>query len=177
MPIGVHATAREQARLAEERVADRLDAPGRPGRTVLQHWRNLRTGAVSVAVLFFDARVRQAVGTRYLAAAVADQRLNLQDAEPVVVGEETTPAGTLVTLEAYEADSPPGRYSYLLRRRDGRWLVVFDTLTQSTLEGHPQKRFHDSLDPDAGGPSARAAGASAAERYITVAFTLANGEP
>ena len=89
------------------------------------------------------------------------------------MGEEATPAGTLVTLEAYKGDSPPARYSYLLRRRDGRWLVVFDTLTQSALEGHARNHFWNSLGPKAGGPSARAAVASAAERHLIAVFTFA----
>jgi hypothetical protein len=134
---------------------------------VLELWRDLATADLHSAARFFDDRVRQAVRTRDFSRALADQRRDVEDAEPVVVGEEATPVGTLVTLEAYESDSPPTRYSYLLRRNDGRWLIVFDTLTQSALRGRVQNRTQSRLDPKPGRPSARAAsaGASAAERY------------
>jgi hypothetical protein len=159
---------REQARRAEERVAERLDALGPLGRTVLELWRYLRTGTVSSAVPLV-------AGRRSLAGAIAGQRPDLQDVSPVVVGEETRPLGTLGTLELYEPDSSPATYSYLLRRRKGRWIVIFDTLTQSALEAGAQKRLQNALGPKADRPSAPAVVAKtfAAERTAV----LQNGKP
>jgi hypothetical protein len=72
---------------------------------VLELSRYLPTGDLHSAVRFFDHRVQQAVRARDFSSALADQRRDVEDAEPVVVGEEATPVGTLVTLEAYESDS------------------------------------------------------------------------
>jgi hypothetical protein len=146
---------------------------------VLELRRYLPTGDLQSAVRFFDHRVRHAVRARDFSSALADQRRDVEDAEPLGVGEEATRFGTLVTLEAYESDSPPTRYSYLLRRHDGRWLIVFDTLTQSALRGRAQHHIQSRLDPKTGRSSARAAtaGPSAAERYGTAVLAFLGRGP
>jgi hypothetical protein len=58
---------------------------------VLELWRYLPTGDLHSAVRFFDHRVRQAVRARDFSSALADERRDVEDAEPVIVGEEATP--------------------------------------------------------------------------------------
>jgi len=44
-----------------------------------------------------------------------------------------TPAGSFVSVELLRADSPPERHSFSLRKRFGKWRIIYDTLLEAGL--------------------------------------------
>jgi len=172
-------TAKKAAERALKQTDEAFIRNGTAGRAVLDHWRRLKSGAVPVAVLGYDSKVRKRVGTAALAGALAFQQVDLANVEAVVTGIETTPKGQLVTVEVFRPDAPPVQQTYLLRRVNGDWLIVFDTLTQSAIQTHVQARVQGSIRPGATNPDPQAveAGNAAAERFRTATFPESELQP
>ena len=179
VPVDPQRSAKEAADKAVKQTDAEIISEGTAGRAVLDHWRRLKSGAVPVAVLAYDARVRERVGVASLAGALADQQIALANFEPVVTRTEATPKGELVTLDAFRADAPPVPHTYLLHQVGGDWLIVFDTLTQGALQAHVQARVQGSIRPGAKQPDPRAveAGNLTAERFRTATFPKSELQP
>jgi hypothetical protein len=151
-----------------------LVAAGTAGAAVLEFWRYMQVGAVPAAVLAYTPAVRRAVGVTTLAGAVAAQRGNVRDINPVVVSADRTAAGTLVIVRgrAAEPGSAPLEASYTLRRTGGRWLIAFDTLADAAIRDYVLASVQGSIDPRASRPGREATKAAyeATERFRAAAF-------
>jgi hypothetical protein len=150
------------------------DEPKSPRAAVLRLLDYLQSGAILNAVLVYDTRVRDAIGTPNLAGALATLEDVQTGPKPVVLKVESTPIGSLVTVRWVPQTGPSTTSSYLVRLNGGHWVIVYDSRLAANLGGYVTSRTQLVLDP--GGPpnpkspKALAAGQRAADRYRDAAL-------
>jgi hypothetical protein len=173
--------SKKQSRVPTEPSAASTDTPGEkseepksPRAAVSRLLEYLQSGAVLNAVLVYDTRVRDAIGTPNLAGTLA----TFQDVEtgpkPIVLKVESTPIGSLVTVRWVAKTGPSTTSSYLVRRNGQRWVIVYDSRLAANLAGYVTARTQLAIDPNAlpgqRSPKATAAGQRAADKYRDVAL-------
>jgi hypothetical protein len=150
------------------RAADpELVKPGRPGAAIIKQWQYLKLGAVPAALLMYSPTVRNQVGINALAGAAATLQNQLAPYTPVVVKQELTGAGQLLTVDALSSSAKTVRYSYLVDRSDGQWVITYDSLMPAALIDYVRLRIQGSIDPYAKRPGRTALNAAgrAGERF------------
>jgi hypothetical protein len=116
------------------RLADlRSERPGSPQEALLRLFYWAQWGSAPNIASSYDPAIRKRVGVSQIVGAYSQQRASLATSRLRFVESTETSAGRLVSLELLRADGPPARHSFLLRRRDGGWRVVFDTLLEGAL--------------------------------------------
>lgn len=127
---------------------------GSPGAAVLVFWRYLQLGAVIPAIELFDPKVTAAVGLPLLTGALAAVQPQLAPHRPIVLGDEPTAAGHLLTVLT-TGEAVPARYSFLAKRTQGRWRLEYDTLTAAALREYA--RINGGQNAQKAAAAARAA--------------------
>ena len=116
------------------RLADlRSERTGSPQEALLRLFYWAQWGSAPNVASAYDPTIRKRVGVTRIVGAYSQQRASLATSRLRFVESTETSAGTLVSLELLRADGPPARHSFLLRRRDGNWRVIFDTLLEGAL--------------------------------------------
>ncbi len=142
-----------------------LDRPGSPGAAIVSLWQLLRVDALPDAAALYDGSAIAGVGTLNFGAALQDLPKTYLTNRLSLVSSRRTGRGSLVVLKAKgQGGSQTGSYS--LRRRGGRWVIVYDSLLDSAIARVVAKRVQGGSG-SAGEPSraAQAAGDNAAARY------------
>ena len=123
-------------------------------------------GSVPHIVALYDPSVRRAVGDRLISGAYATQREVMLASRPRIAYVRKTGLGTLVGLDVYRRGASPLRDSFLFRRQDGRWRILYDTLVERAFKTYEQ--FTDTVGPAEKPPrSAVRAAKTAADRFRT----------
>jgi hypothetical protein len=132
-------------------------------RTMLSVWFYGQWGSVPNILPLYEPFVRRAVGDRLILGAYATQREQMLASRPRIAYVRRTSVGTLVGLSVYRRGAVPLRDSFLFRRRNGKWRILYDTILERTFNSYQQ--FTDSADP-AQKPTRKAvlAGKAAADR-------------
>jgi hypothetical protein len=110
-----------------------LEREGTPGRTVLETFRFIQLGAIPPAVLQYDSGVREQVGLPAFAGAVQFLQPQVAESSARLESVEATRGGQLAILSVTPPKGPSQTYSYVLRKRGGRWNVVYDTFMAGGL--------------------------------------------
>ncbi len=119
--------------LREQPEDSSLAQEGAPGETVLETFRFIQLGAIPPAVLQYDPGVRKQVGLPAFAGAVQYLQPQVAESSARLESVEATPGGQLAILRVTPPTGPPQTYSYVLRKRGGRWNVVYDTFMAGGL--------------------------------------------
>jgi hypothetical protein len=154
------------------------DAPGgSAARAVMRLWFWAQWGSLPNVVAAYDPEVVERVGSEDIASTYTLNRSTYISSRPRIVDVSTGRRGTVVHVEALRRNAPPQRSSFTLRRRDGYWYVVFDTVLEQGLAAWVQ--FRSMPDPDAKDIPAAAvrAGINAARRYRLVGTEASNPRP
>lgn len=166
----------ENSATSSDTAGDPVAEPKSPRAAVLRLWDLVATGAVVNAVLLYDKPVRDAAGIPNIAGSLASLQQEVTAYQPVVLKVESTPVGSLVTLKwvSRARVGPSQTYSYLLRQRGGRWLIVYDGRLALVLPSYVTATTQLAIDPTAGpsqpSPKATAAGQLIAEKYRAAAL-------
>jgi hypothetical protein len=110
-----------------------LAREGTSGKAVLETFRFIQLGAIPPAVLQYDPVVREQVGIPAFAGAVQNLGPQVTDSSASLESVETVRGGALALLRVTPRQGPPQTYSYFLRKRGGRWKVVYDTFMEGGL--------------------------------------------
>jgi hypothetical protein len=128
------ATGRLTADPAPLTFADLSKQTDPAARTVLKFWFYGQWGSVANMVDLYNPAIRDAVGGGVLASALMDQRATFLSSRPNVLGIDKTPLGTVVRVASFTKGAAPQLNSFLLRRRNARWLNMYDSITDRLLE-------------------------------------------
>ena len=131
-------TSSKQRRLREVpdllRLADlRRERPGSAEAAVLRLLYFAQWGSAPNLAAAYDPVVRERVGVSNIVGTYTQRRASLATSRVRIVERLDTRTGTLISIELLRADAGPAHHSYSLRRREGRWRVVFDTLLEDGL--------------------------------------------
>jgi hypothetical protein len=146
----------------------KLTKAGSPGRTVISLWRYIQLGAVPAAVLSYDPRVRDRVGTELLAGALINQQRLLGTFSPKIASDERAPGGRLLVVSARSRQGVSQDYAYILRQRGRTWYVMYDTLLDEALRNYATRR--NSLIKGSSTRTQQAAADSAARSFRSAAL-------
>lgn len=142
---------------------------GSPARSLFELFFWAQWGSAPNVVAAYPPEVARAVGADILSGAYAQQRVTLLSSLPRITSTVKTAFGVVVTVELLRRNAVPARQSFTLRRVEGRWLVVYDTLLEDGIAAYVQNREAPASGkqvPDA----AIKAGMAAAARYRSVAL-------
>lgn len=106
---------------------------GTPANTVLGLYFYVQWGALPSAIALYDPRLVDAFGTDTVIAALASVRTDLLRTRVEVGKAIRSRFGTVVTVTGVRRADTSTHNSFTLRRRDGRWYVVGDTLLEGAL--------------------------------------------
>lgn len=123
-----------QAKVPKD-VSNKFSRPGSPGAAILTLWRFVRGGALPVAVGSYDRSVQRSLGLALLAGALRTQQPSAKQLRAEITGQDKTPAGELLTMNASDG-TVTRTFSFITRKRGGRWLVVYDTLLEDALPAY-----------------------------------------
>ncbi len=107
---------------------------GSPHRTVMQVMFWTQWGNVPGIVELYDRRIVDVLGVSRITSAYDHLRREVSTSRPRIVATRRNAGGQWVAVELASTREPPVRESFLLRRRDGRWRVVYDTLLERAME-------------------------------------------
>jgi hypothetical protein len=147
-----------------------------PGGDVLLLWFWAQWGSTPNVVGMYDPRVVGALGADRISGVYNWLRGTLVDLRPQIGNVIRRRNLAFVAVEAPVAGAPPARYSFLLRRTHGEWLILHDTL----LEGALPQYVAYKIDGEATAhPSARARaqGERLVERYRDLFLNAKAGIP
>ena len=108
----------------------------------------------------YDRRVADRVGTENLLGAFQVMATITTGTQPALVRSRKSRGGELVVVRLLRPKGGDSRYSFLLRRDDGQWNIVYDSLLAQALRAYVISQR--SSDPSK--PSAEAT--KAAERAV-----------
>jgi hypothetical protein len=111
---------------------------GSASERVLQLWYWGQWGSIPNVIATYDPAVVESVGAADIAGAYSQQRSFLATTRPELVDETEQQDIRLVTVRARRRDAPPQSFAFNLRRTDGEWHVIFDTLLESALATYVQ---------------------------------------
>lgn len=145
---------------------------GSPQRTVLESLRYVQLSTPIVALDLYHPRVRRVLRDELIVESLASQRGTLQGARIGKLITERTRKGTLVSFEMIRKGEGPTRHSFVLRKRAGGWVVVYDTVLEAGLSYVAQLKAQERSQERTGkrpSPSVGVgAGGRAAQRYRSV---------
>lgn len=152
--------------------ATKGDAPapargtGTPQETVIQLRRAVLVGDVTVTSLY-DPRVIELLGTETTLGALNLAAGSLVTQRARITEAQSSGTGVLVVVEATSTGQAPTRTSYLLERRDGRWVVTYDGLLTESLGTYIAQQFdiHHPDGSDVQSDAAAEAGQLARRRF------------
>lgn len=150
---------------------------GSASQAALLLWYWGQWGSAPSIVSSYAPEIVRAVGADAIAGAYAQDRASLVAMRPRVIEESATRAGTVVILEGARRNELPNRYSFTLRRRDGRWQVVYDSLLEAGLAAYVQTRAADDPNARTVNAAAARAGLAAVRRLRAAAFSLQPSAP
>jgi hypothetical protein len=145
-----------------------------PQRAFLDLWHQAQLGNALDLVVHYHPRVRAALSPSKIAGVYSQQRTYITRARPRVRMVRKKSTGTLVAVKLVSEGDPPIFDTFILRRRAGRWVVIYDTFLERGLNNFTQSQIDTA---PAKSPSARArrAGEAAARRYRDL--FLSEGQP
>ena len=134
-----------------------------PQRTVMQLIFWAQWGNLPAIIDMYDPRVVTGIGTASITGGYDYLRPQLLNSLPRVVDARNSSGGRFISLELTGTSGGPAREGFLLRRRNGVWKVVYDTLLERAIEANTISE----LAPGDPSPSSRVmrSGVRAAERY------------
>lgn len=107
---------------------------------VLTLVRDVRDGAGPIVLPAYDDRIPQRVGATNVIGALDMVRQIAQGSEPVIVRERRATTGQLVVVRLLREGAADPTYSFLVRRKAGRWLIAYDGLLAEALQSYVQNR-------------------------------------
>lgn len=160
-------------------VSAALRDPGSSPSAVRTFWRFLSIGALPGALEQYDERVVREVGIGTFAGMLANQQATLASTRLNPLTIENIAGGKLIVVESLPKVGAKTRYSFFLRKRQGEWRIVYDTLSANGLQSFVQQSVQRGIDPSAERPAARStkAGDDAVQIYRAVALRLLRSEP
>lgn len=135
-----------------------------PGEAILLLWFWAQWGSAPNVIGMYDPRVAKELGPGNISGLYMWLRGTLVDLRPRIGTVIRKQNLAFVAVEAETANAPPARYSFLLRRTRGNWLILYDTLLGDSLPGYIAYKIDGQVSAH---PSARARqqGARLADRY------------
>lgn len=133
-----------------------------PQRVVMEMVFFAQWGSLPNVRTAYGPEVLRRVSLTDMYGAYALQRASLVAALPRIKDVTTTKTGRFVAVRFSSATSPPVDDSFLLRRVDGGWKIVYDSLLDRALSQYVQTRVDPSLEPSR---RAKAAGNAASDRF------------
>jgi hypothetical protein len=115
-----------------------------PQRSVLTIWRYGELGDDLPVVAQYHPKVRRVLGETTIAAAYDLQRSYLVDVVPTILGVDSTSQGEVVTLEETPKSGSPLIDTFVFRKVNGTWQIVYDTFLQRALQYYVQTQ----MDPN-----------------------------
>ena len=140
---------------------ERLSDGNTPEATVLRFWQLIQQGNYPLATLLYHPRIPETFGVDGVMGALSLQRQTILQNRPVIENTRRSPLGTLVTVQTDNSERPQ-LFSFNLRKRNGQWRIVFDSVLGDALAEY----VHNTA-PKA---SAAAAGEKAVTRYRNLFF-------
>jgi hypothetical protein len=116
----------------------------------------------------YDGSVVRLLGADQIVNAVWASRTVFLT-KPTLKTVERTKLGTLVSLSAVSNGSTV-TYSYLLQRRNGGWLITYDSLLAEVVKNYVTAQVQNRINRNASHPSATAtaAGEYVLRRYVAL---------
>jgi hypothetical protein len=108
---------------------------GSAGRAVMQLIFWAQWGNLPAIINTYDSRVAGTLGVSKLAGSYEYLRPELLTSRPRIIAAQPSSGGQFVSLELTSTRGGPAREGFLLRRRNGAWRIVYDTLLERALEG------------------------------------------
>lgn len=148
------------------RLADlRRERQGSAASAVLRLLYFAQWGSAPNIAAAYDPVVRERVGVSNIVGTYSQQRAALATSRVRIVERLDRGTGAFIALDVSRADARSARHSYSLRRRLGRWRVVFDTLLEDGLSTYVASTYSRSaVDQPPDGAAARR-GRQAADAY------------
>jgi hypothetical protein len=134
----------------------------------LMRW--TRSGSLANVSTLYDTRVRNAVGTKAIVGALQGQRSIYTTPSIKVTKVEPTELGVLVIVSRQPKGAPAVETSYLLGRRNGRWLVRYDSVLEAGLSTYVQRQvqLRSGKVRSKPSPTAVARGQQAAAEFLAL---------
>jgi hypothetical protein len=165
-PAAPKATGTASASLAKLVNPESVDRDS-PERTVLGLLRYLQLNTTTLALDLYHPVVARKLTPETIFAGLASQVSAVQNSQVKELASEPSRRGMLVTFLLVNK-AGAFRYSYVLRRSAGRWVVIYDTLLEGGLSYVAQARVGLRTGKPATSPEVHDAGDRAAERYRTL---------
>jgi hypothetical protein len=108
---------------------------GSAGRAVMQLIFWAQWGNLPAIFNIYDSRIAGTLGVSKIAGSYDYLRSELLVSRPRIIATQASGGGEFVSLELTSTRGAPTREGFLLRRRDGAWRVVYDTLLERALQG------------------------------------------
>lgn len=160
-----------------------------PGPLRLSDLRREKTGSARAAVLrllyfaqwgsapniaaAYDPEVRARIGVSNIVGTYSQQRALLSTSRARFLESIETSTGMFIAVDLLRADAAPAHHSFSLRRRLGRWVVVYDTMIESGLSAYvagTHSRAAAGQPPDTAAARRGRQAAHAYRRLFAVAF-------
>jgi len=167
VPIEQKADGRLAANPSPVTIADIDKQPANSAqRAVMRLFFWARWGNLPAVVDTYERRIIDGLGVTSIAGTYDYLRPRLLLSQARIISTRTSGPGQFVALELASTAGPPTREGFLMRRRNGAWRAVYDTLLESAIEGYTISE----QEPDRAKPSlaAKRKGARAAQRYRDV---------
>ena len=136
---------------------------GSAARAVMQLIFWAQWGNLPAIFNIYDSRVAGTLGVSKIAGSYDYLRSELLTSRPRIIATQPSGGGQFVSLELTSTRGAPTREGFLMRRRNGAWRIVYDTLLERALDGSTIAELAPG-DPTPS-MSARRAGARAAGLY------------
>lgn len=125
----------------------------------------------------YSPRVVEGLGAEAIADAYRFSRQSLLAQAPEIDFVRPTPDGFVVGVVGRRRNARPQDHTFNLERRQGRWLVSFDTLLENGVAAITQIETARARNVAEDDPAAMAAGITAARRYRTLALSSSGVRP
>lgn len=120
-------------------LADVAKQPDPAARTVLRLWFYGQWGSQANLLSLINPTVRRIVGDGILTNAYSVQRLTFVSSRPKITGIEKTSLGRVVRVATLTKTGPPQLDSFLMKQIKGRWVDMYDTVTDRILQAYGQQ--------------------------------------
>ena len=132
--------------------------------------------ALPLALAQYEPSVRSRLGLERFAAITEFGHYSLTGYEPrvtKVTGDGRRAEALVQARGLYDREGP---FRFVLIRRDGRWRIVYDRITDISAVRHTRLVVQNRIDPgEEAGPEARRAGSRVARRYRDAAAAVLGG--
>lgn len=163
---GVQLNAEQKAAVRASRA---LVTERSPASVVMTFIQDLRDGAGPALLPVYDSRIPDRVGKGDVLGALQVMTGLVAGTEPVVTRQRKTRAGQLVVVRLLRTVGSDTRYSFLLRRDEQRWKIVYDSLMVQGLQSYVSSRVaRGSTTPSPA--AARAAARAVADMQLATLY-------